>query len=84
MNQARLLVIDDDGALVELLQSYLSAQGYEVVTALNGRQGLRRFYETRPDLVLLDVTMPEMDGWETLRRLRELSECADHHAHRAQ
>lgn len=74
MNQARLLVIDDDAALVELLQSYLSAQGYEVVTAVNGRQGLRQFYETRPDLVLLDVTMPEMDGWETLRRLRELSD----------
>ncbi len=74
MNQPRLLVIDDDAALVELLQSYLATQGYEVVTASNGRQGLRRFYETRPDLVILDVTMPEMDGWETLRRLRELSD----------
>ncbi len=74
MSQARLLVIDDDTALVELLQSYLTTQGYEVITAANGRQGLRRFYEFRPDLVILDVTMPEMDGWETLRRLRELSD----------
>ena len=43
-------------------------------TAENGRRGLRRFYEDRPDLVVLDLRMPELDGWETLERLRDLSE----------
>lgn len=70
----RLLIIDDDISLVELLESYFTTQGFEVVTASNGKEGLRRFYESRPDLVILDVTMPQMDGWETLRRLRDLSD----------
>ncbi len=71
---SRLLIVDDDASLVELLESYFATQGFEVVTASNGKEGLRRFYESRPDLVILDVTMPHMDGWETLRRLRDLSD----------
>ncbi len=68
-----LLIIDDDKGLDELLGDFLAGQGYSVRTAENGKLGLRAMYERQPDIVLLDVTMPEKDGWETLRRIREIS-----------
>jgi len=74
MAQATLLLIDDDPALVNLLTDFLAGQGYTIVSAHDGRAGLRLLYEKRPDLVVLDVTMPELNGWETLQRLRELTE----------
>ena len=71
---ARILVIDDAPDLALVLRMQLERAGHEVITAENGRRGLRRFYEVRPDLVVLDVRMPGLDGWETLERLRDLSE----------
>jgi DNA-binding response OmpR family regulator len=71
---ARILVIDDAPDLALVMRIQLERAGHEVVTAENGRRGLRSFYEHRPDLVVLDVRMPELDGWETLERLRDLSE----------
>ena len=68
-----LLIIDDDKSLTQLLGDYLSGQGYNVRTVENGKLGLRAMYERQPDIVLLDVTMPEKDGWETLKRIREVS-----------
>lgn len=70
----RILVIDDKPDLSTVVRMLLERAGHEVVTAENGRLGLRTFYETRPDLVVLDVRMPELDGWETLERLRDLSD----------
>jgi DNA-binding response OmpR family regulator len=70
----RILVIDDAPDLALTLRVLLERAGHEVVTAEDGRHGLRRFYETRPDLVLLDISMPELNGWETLERLRDLSD----------
>ncbi len=70
----KLLIVDDDKSLVELLQDYLTQLGYEVFTAHDGKEGLRQFYAARPDLVLLDVTMPRQDGWQTLKILRDLSD----------
>jgi DNA-binding response OmpR family regulator len=70
----RILVIDDSPDLALTLRIPLERAGHEVVTAENGRRGLRRFYEMRPDLVLLDISMPELNGWETLERLRDLSD----------
>ncbi len=64
----RLLVVDDETAIVDALQDILSMEGYEVVTALNGHEGLRLLTELEPDLVLLDLMMPVMDGRELLRR----------------
>ncbi len=70
---ASLLIVDDDTSLLGLLGDYLRQQGYTVHTVDNGRSALRTFFEKRPDLVILDVTMPGQDGWETLKRIRELS-----------
>src|SRR3954453_16076401 len=71
---ANILVIDDRADLAVTLQMLLQRAGHCVLTAENGRRGLRVFYETPPDLVVLDVRMPELDGWETLERLRDLSD----------
>jgi DNA-binding response OmpR family regulator len=67
---ARLLVIDDDRSLVELLSDYLTRAGHEVTGAPDGQRGLAAASSYHPDLVLLDVTMPGLDGWQTLARLR--------------
>jgi len=70
----RVLVIDDDARLAGLLAESLEAAGYAVDTADNGLDGLRVLYERRPDLVILDVMMPRLDGWETLARVREMTD----------
>jgi len=68
-----ILVIDDDRRLTTALELYLSNHGYRIVCAYDGREGLRALHEHAPDLVILDVMMPEMDGWETCQRIREVS-----------
>ena len=70
----RVLVVDDDDDIRLLLQELLSGAGYRVETAGDGRGGLRMFHESPTDLVILDLSMPEMDGFETLERLRDLSD----------
>jgi len=70
----KLLIIEDDGKLVEALELYLSKAGYEVITAADGLEGLQKMYAHRPDLIILDVMMPKMDGWEACRRIREVSD----------
>ncbi|MFQ5398847.1 MAG: response regulator transcription factor [Anaerolineae bacterium] len=69
-----LLLIDDDEGLTELLGDFLISQGHSVRVAHDGRDGLRQLFTHRPDLVILDVTMPGRDGWETLERIREMSD----------
>jgi two-component system KDP operon response regulator KdpE len=69
----RILVIDDDRDLAEMLRTQLELRNHKVVVALNGPEGLRKAYKTRPDLIILDVMMPGMSGWEVCLRLRELS-----------
>jgi two-component system KDP operon response regulator KdpE len=69
----RVLVVDDDKTLLRFLKEYLEREGYEVFTADRGLKGLRIFYNERPDLIVLDVMMPGMDGWEACARIRELS-----------
>jgi DNA-binding response OmpR family regulator len=67
----RVLVVDDDPVIVRLLEVNLRIDGYEVETATRGEQALERATETSPDLLILDIMMPGLDGWETCRRLRE-------------
>src|SRR6266511_5543347 len=72
----RILAVDDEERVVRLLQIRLGAMGYEVVPAYDGEAALRLVAESRPDLVLLDVMMPKLDGFEVLRRLKEDPEAA--------
>ena len=74
MKRARILVVDDDSDIRGLLRELLERAGYDVVEGANGREGLRTLYASSPDLVLLDVSMPELDGWQTLERIRDVSE----------
>jgi DNA-binding response OmpR family regulator len=74
MTRARVLVIDDDGDIRALVAGLLERAGYEVNEASDGRDGLRSVFSDRPDLVLLDVTMPGLDGWAALERIRELTD----------
>ncbi len=68
-----ILIIDDDPHLPTLMRVNLQEVGYTVVTASSGEEGLRLLQEYQPDLVLLDIMMPDMDGWETCRRIRTIS-----------
>jgi two-component system KDP operon response regulator KdpE len=70
----KILVIDDKKEMTWLLERALVEDGYEVEIAHNGQEGLRQAYASRPDLILLDVMMPGMNGWDMLRRLREFSD----------
>jgi DNA-binding response OmpR family regulator len=72
--KARILVVDDDPDIRGLVGELLVRADYEVVSAGNGREGLRALYAAPPDLVVLDVTMPDLDGWQTLERIRDLSD----------
>jgi two-component system KDP operon response regulator KdpE len=69
----KLLLIDDSHDMQRLVGMFLERDGYEVIRASNGRDGLRQLASNQPDLVLLDIMMPEVDGWETCRRIREVS-----------
>ena len=66
----RVLVVDDQEDIREMARLVLTGAGYEVATAASGREGLRLARQTRFDLALLDINMPELDGWATLRLLR--------------
>lgn len=69
--EAKLLVVDDEFNILELLATSLRFAGFEVVTAGNGRDALEKANTESPDLIVLDVMMPGMDGFEVTRRLRE-------------
>lgn len=69
----RILVIEDDVGLAEFIQYQLQREGYEVVVAYHGREGLQQAVQAQPNLIILDIMMPEMDGWEVCQRLREVS-----------
>jgi DNA-binding response OmpR family regulator len=66
-----ILVVDDEPEIVKLVRAYLQEAGYRVVTARNGREALSMARHEKPDLIILDLTMPEMDGLEFTRRLRQ-------------
>jgi len=73
MKQFRILVVDDEKRILNFLNSKLKASGYEVLTACDGIEALERAQAQEPDLILLDILMPKMDGFETLKRLRSFS-----------
>ena len=71
---AKILVVDDSPTVLQMVSSALQEHGYEVVTAVNGEEGLRKAVEERPHLVLLDVMMPGLNGYEVIRKLRQVSQ----------
>jgi DNA-binding response OmpR family regulator len=77
MANARILVVDDDRVIQQLLKVNLELEGYAIEVAEDGEEALDLFDEFRPNLVLLDIMMPKMDGWEVCRRLKQGVDSAD-------
>jgi DNA-binding response OmpR family regulator len=69
----KILVIDDDPSMLKLIKFVMGPNGYEVITALSGQGGLEKFYKHQPDLVILDIMMPHLDGWEVCHTIRSVS-----------
>lgn len=74
MSDATILVIEDDPDIRGLVVALLKRAGMQATEAADGRAGVRAFFEQRPDLVVLDIGLPELDGWQVLGRIRDLSE----------
>ncbi len=74
MQKEKILVVDDDKNICELLRMYLEKEGYVVVMAHNGIDAVNTFNAGNPDLVLLDIMLPQLDGWQVCREIRKTSE----------
>ena len=71
MDRKRILVVDDEIYIVHILEFTLTMEGYEVLTAADGEEALRKIEQERPDLVVVDIMMPKLDGYEVCRRVRQ-------------
>ena len=71
---AKVLIVDDDTNICELLRLYLEKDGYSTVTAHDGQEAIRTFEESNPDIILLDIMLPKLDGWQVCREIRKTSE----------
>lgn len=67
----KIMVVDDEPDTIDLVKLVLETEGYEVVEAFSGRECLDKLEREKPDVVLLDIMMPEMDGWEVFRKIKE-------------
>ena len=67
----KILIVDDEESVVEIVKLRLETNNYEVITAYNGEEGLTKAKEEKPDLIILDIAMPDMDGFEVGRRLKQ-------------
>lgn len=74
MQGKKILVVDDDLTISQLVKATLAAEGANVFLAADGQEGLRQFYAHQPDLVIIDLMMPEMDGWEASRRMLDMAD----------
>lgn len=72
---AKILIVDDDKNICELLRLYIEKEGFETSIANDGRAALNQFSSFNPDLVLLDIMLPELDGWQVCREIRKTSNC---------
>lgn len=73
MVETKVLVVDDDSNICDLIEIYLQKEGYKVYKAYNGKEAIKVFQDKIVDLIVLDIMMPEMDGYETLREIRKTS-----------
>lgn len=74
MNKGKILVVDDEVYILQILEFSLGAEGFEVITANNGELAVAKAVQTQPDLIVLDIMMPVLDGYETCRRLKRQGE----------
>lgn len=74
MSKGKILVVDDEAYLLQILDFSLGAEGYDVVTAEDGEQAIQKAKSEQPDLIVLDIMMPKMDGYETCRALKASDE----------
>lgn len=75
MAAGKILVVDDDQNICELLRLYLEKEGFHVVIANDGKKAVETFDAENPDLILLDIMLPELDGWQVCREIRKKSQC---------
>lgn len=73
MNSNKVLIVDDDAHIAELIRLYIEKDGFSAEVASNGKDALKRFKEEAPSIVILDIMMPEMDGWQVCREIRRVS-----------
>ncbi len=71
MDKYKVLIADDEPDVLEILEKKVSQEGYEVITAQDGKEALAKIYKNEPDVILLDIIMPKMDGFAVLKELRE-------------
>ena len=80
-DRERILVVDDEASIRRILETRLKMVGYEVITAADGEDALEAFAKFNPDLVILDVMMPKLDGYGVTREIRKNSECSNHYTY---
>jgi DNA-binding response OmpR family regulator len=73
----KILIVDDDREMVELIELFLSNAGFVTLSAFSGEEALEKAFKEKPDLILLDIMMPKIDGWEVLRRIKNDPEAQD-------
>ncbi|MGB9597419.1 MAG: response regulator transcription factor [Candidatus Poribacteria bacterium] len=77
MGKRKILIVDDEADITDTLSFMLQARNFDVVTANNGKEGLAKVKKEHPDLVILDISMPEMDGYNVCNKLRQDNETKD-------
>lgn len=75
MSTGKIMIVDDDLNICELLRLYIEKEGFSVVTANDGEAALKSFDKENPDLILLDIMLPKLDGWQVCREIRKTSQC---------
>ena len=75
MSMGKVLIVDDDQNICELLRLYIEKEGYDTRIANDGKAALEVFDEYNPDLIMLDIMLPELDGWQVCREIRKKSQC---------
>ena len=73
MDKLKVMIVDDDTNIAQLIRLYAEKEGWVTTCCSNGIQAIQEFNRFMPDIVILDIMMPQMDGWETCRRIREFS-----------
>ena len=75
MGLYKVLIVDDDSNICNLLRIYLEKEGFETITAEDGEKALELFENVQPNLILLDIMLPKLDGWQVCREIRKISQC---------